>query len=85
MVEVFKDLKTIPQFSETDFQRLYWKRYKKTGILNGGILHADLGADYAGPTITGSWTSPQKLSQLGYQQTRMASITPRDQYIVTKA
>lgn len=81
--EVFKELRTIPQFSELDFQRLYWKRYQKTGILDGGLLHADPGADFNGPTVTGSWTSPQKLQQIGYQQTRFASITPRDQYIVT--
>lgn len=83
MVDVFKDLRTIPKFSELDFQRLYWRRFQKTGILDGGLLHADPGADFAGPTVTGSWTDPAKLQQLGYQPTRFATITPRDQYIVT--
>lgn len=83
MVDVFAELRTIPKFSELDFQRLYWNRFQKTGILDGGLLHADLGADFAGPTITGSWTPPQKLQQIGYQPTRFATIIPRDQYIVT--
>lgn len=83
MVEVFKELRTIPRFSELDFQRLYWKRFQKTGILDGGLLHGDLGADFEGQTITGSWTSPSKLQQIGYHPTRFASITPKDQYTVT--
>ena len=83
MVDVFKELASVPKFSEPDFQRLYWKHFQVTGILDGGLLHGDLGADFDGPTVTGSWTEQEKLQELGYLPTRHAAITPRDQYIVT--
>lgn len=81
MLDVFETLKTMPTFSELDFQRLYWKRYQKTAILDGGMFHCDLNA-YGTDSITGSWTDPTRLKQLGYQTTRQASITPSDQYTV---
>jgi len=70
-------------FSEFDFQRLYWQDYQKTAILDGGIFHCDLNP-YDKRSLTGSWSSPEELRRIGYQTTRMASITPRDQYTVTK-
>lgn len=79
--DVFEELKTMKSFSELDFQRLYWKRYQRTAILDGGMFHCDLNA-YGSDAITGSWTDPTRLKQLGYQTTRQASITPSDQYMV---
>ena len=39
---------------------------------------------YGTDVVTGSWTSPEALTRLGYQGTRHASIVPRDQYTVTR-
>ena len=82
MVEIFNELRDQKSFSELDFQRLYWRRYQKTAILDGGIFHCNLNP-YGAKGITGSWTSPAELKKIGYQTTRVASITPRDQYTVT--
>lgn len=83
MCEVFGELRAMPRFTELDFQRLYWQRYHRTAILDGGIFHCDLNP-YSAGTLTGSWTSPEQLKQIGYQTTRTASITPRDQYTVAR-
>jgi hypothetical protein len=82
MLEVFSELHKMPRFSEPDFQRLYWERYQRTAILDGGIFNCDF--NRYGITVTGSWTDPGELKRLGYQQTRLASITPRDQYNVAR-
>jgi|SRR5581483_1350787 len=81
MKEVFQTLRSSPMFSELDFQMNYWKRYHRTAILDGGIFHCDLNPHDAG-TLTGSWSSPEQLKQIGYKTTRIATITPQDQYTV---
>ncbi len=83
MFDVFSELESMSNFSEFDFQRFYWKHYNRTGILDGGIFHCNLNP-YGAKVITGSWTDTAELQRIGYQPTRMASITPEEQYIVTK-
>jgi hypothetical protein len=70
-------------FSELDFQKLYWHDYQQTGILDGGIFHCDLNP-YDKHTLTGSWSSPEELRQVGYQPTRRAKIVPQNEYTVTR-
>ena len=81
--DVFAELGTLEGFIEPDFQRLYWQRFQKTGILDGGIYHCDLNT-YGTKTITGSWTNPAELERLGYQATRAGRIMPRESYTVVK-
>lgn len=83
MREVFAELRPLTRFTELDFQRLYWQRYRRTGIIDGGIFHCNLNP-YGAKAVTGSWTSEADLKKIGYQTTRLASIAPRDQYNVVK-
>lgn len=83
MHSVFKELRSLQQFTELDFQSHYWQRYSRTGILDGGIYHCNMNP-YGAKVITGSWTTPQELQRIGYQQTRHASIVPHDQYNVVR-
>jgi hypothetical protein len=83
MKRVFQELKAKGRFTELDFQRAYWQVYQRTAILDGGIFHCDLNPYNAG-TLTGSWSSPEQLKKIGYQTTRVASITPRTEYTVTR-
>ena len=83
MREVFAELRARPRFTEFDFQTLYWHRYHRTGIVDGGIFHCNLNP-YGAGAVTGSWTSEADLKRLGYQTTRMAAITPRDRYNVKR-
>lgn len=83
MRQVFKVLYESERFSELDFQELYHAHYRKNAIIDGGIFNCDLNP-YGAGVVTGSWTDPQQLAKLGYQNTRFASIARRDQYTVTK-
>lgn len=83
MREVFTELRQRQAFSELDFQQLYWQRFHRTAILDGGIFHCNLN-QYGVKAVTGSWTSEGELKKLGYQTTRHAAILPRDQYNVTR-
>lgn len=83
MRESFNELRELGDFSELDFQRSYWKRYSQTGIIDNGLFHCDLNP-YGSKVITGSWTDPNKLQSLGYQQTRFSKLLPRDQYTVKR-
>lgn len=83
MKEVFDELVKLRQFSEPDFQRLYWERYQKTAMLDGGIMHSDL-TGYGVENVTGSWTDPLKLKELGYLPTREATIIGPHLYTITK-
>ena len=83
MREAFSYLRKKGNFTELDFQRAYWAMYQRTAILDGGIFNCDLNPYNAGK-LTGSWSSPEQLKQIGYQTTRVASITPRDQYTVSR-
>jgi hypothetical protein len=87
MLKVFNQLRSRSslapkEFTELDFQRLYHESHPEIAILDGGIFHCDLNP-YGTTAITGSWTEPQKLLQLGYQPTRFASILPHSEYMVT--
>ena len=83
MKRCFDELKQLERFTELDFQRLYHAQHPDIAILDGGIFNCDLNP-YGAPVVTGSWTDPRVLQRLGYQSTRFASITPRDQYTVTR-
>lgn len=79
----FKVLTSQGQFIEPQFQALYWQRYQKTAILDGGIFNCDLNP-YGSKTLTGSWASEQELAKVGYRATRSAVIEPMSGYTVTK-
>lgn len=83
MRSVFSELASRGSFTELDFQRLYHDRHPQISILDGGIFHCDLNP-YGSKGVTGSWSTPEELAKLGYQGTRFASITPRDQYTVSR-
>jgi len=83
MKDVFAELRTMKRFTEVDFQRLYWQRYQRTGILDGGIFHCDLNP-YTAKTLTGSWASDEELARFGYMATRNARIVPSSEYTVSK-
>lgn len=83
MVNCFDELSTLASFYESNFQELYWNQHQRTGILDGGIYNCDLN-HYGSGAITGSWTDPNELKKLGYQQTRYASIVPREEYKVKR-
>lgn len=83
MKEVFAELRSMPRFTEFDFQRRYWQRYHRTAILDGGIFHCDLNP-FGAKTITGSWTNEVDLNRIGYQTTRNATILDPGQYNVRR-
>jgi hypothetical protein len=83
MKKVFDLLAQCPQFTEFDFQQMYHVEYPEISIIDGGIFNCDLNP-YGTKVVTGSWTDPKVLKQLGYQNTRFASIAPRSQYTVTR-
>lgn len=83
MFSVFARLLSMRTFSEPDFQRFYHESYKCIGVLDGGIYHHDPGCVNSS-AITASWSDPRLLQQIGYHGTRTASITPRDEYNVTR-
>jgi len=79
----FEQLRCHERFTELDFQSFYHIKYPQISILDGGIFNCDLNP-YGTRVITGSWTDPKELQRLGYQSTRFATITPKDQYTVTR-
>jgi hypothetical protein len=83
MKRAFGGLRASDRFTEVDFQRLCHDEYPEIAILDGGIFHCDLNP-CGSKTVTGSWTRPEDLKRLGYQPTRLGSITPRDQYTVRR-
>ena len=83
MRSVFNVLKSMSDFSELDFQKLYHNIYSKTAILDGGIFHCNLN-NFETKTLTGSWSPHSELTKFGYQRTRQSTIAPRDQYTVTR-
>lgn len=82
MRDIFLQLRQAKRFSESDFQKMYWQRYQKTGILDGGIFHCNLNT-YGADIVTGSWTNDVELKRIGYRTTRYDSITPIEHYTVT--
>ncbi len=84
MRKVFLELRKRPSFSELDFQRLCWAHYTATGLLEGGIYTAELSTDVQANAAIGSWTSADALKKMGYLPSRVGSITPMDQYTVTR-
>lgn len=73
MNEVFKTLREKGEFTELDFQRLYWDLYQSTGIIDGGAFHCNLNP-YGSKGVTGSWTDAETLKRIGYLPTRVARI-----------
>lgn len=83
MKSIFDELLKMKAFTELDFQRLYWEKYERTGVLDLGIYHCDF-TGYGVKNITGSWTDPNILARIGYLPTRQAIIMAPDLYTVTK-
>lgn len=83
MQDVFAELREMEQFTELDFQKKYWERYQRTGILDGGAFHCNVNP-YGTIGLTGSWSSEEELKSVGYKQTRKASITRSSEYTVTR-
>ena len=83
MKSCFEQLSAYERFTEHEFQRLYHVKYPQISILDGGMFNCDLNP-YGTKVITGSWTDAKELQRLGYQSTRFASITPKDQYTVQR-
>lgn len=83
MKECFDGLREMPSFIEPDFQHLYWRRYKQTAILDGGIFNCNLNP-YGTKGITGSWTTQEVLERTGYKATRVATLAPRESYTVSR-
>jgi hypothetical protein len=81
---VFDQLTKIGRFTELDFQRLYWGLHPQTAVLDGGIWHMDPGS-YGSKALTGSYSSPDLLEKLGYQNSRFGNIEPDDAYSVVTA
>ncbi len=72
MKEVFLDLSNLKKFNETDYQKLYYQRYKISAVLDGGIFHSKLGNENTDVVINGSRN--YNLS-IDYRPTRSDSIT----------
>ena len=83
MCRVFHRLGSMPNFIEPDFQRFYHDEFPLNAILDGGVFHCNPGSVNA-RVVTGSWTSPKSLHQMGYMGTRQGLIVPPSQYNVTK-
>ena len=73
MKRTFDILSKLENFSEFDFQKLYWKEYQKTGIIDKGLFNCDQTKLGSG-AITGSWSNPNALKEIGYLPTRQATI-----------
>jgi len=82
MVDCFGSLARMGSFTELDFQRLYHDRSPNMALLDGGMFNCSMNP-HGTEAITGSWTHPSVLAQLGYRTTRVDSIVPRDRYTVT--
>lgn len=72
MKEVFLELSSLKKFSEIDYQKLYYNRYKVSALLDGGVFHSKLGNENVDVVINGS-----KNYNLGidYRPTRSDAIT----------
>lgn len=54
MKEVFFELFNLKKFNETDYQKIYYKKYQKSAIIDGGIWHSKLGNENPHLVINGS-------------------------------
>jgi len=52
--EVFLELSKLREFSELDYQKLYYEKYKKSAIIDRGIWHSKLGNENSHIVINGS-------------------------------
>jgi hypothetical protein len=83
MVSCFSQLANSQEFTEFDFQRLYWQKYVKTGIVDGGLFYCDP-RSYMSDGVTGSWSSEKKLNSIGYKQTRKDCIVHENFFVSEK-
>lgn len=81
MDRTFKKLRQMPGFTEHDFQRACHEQYQQMGLIDGGLFKE---LAYNGAGAVGSFMSPDALKKMGYQTTRSATITPQDQYKVSR-
>lgn len=73
----FEELKKMSEYvgiSEADFQRFFSLGYKETALLDGGIYNCKSSYERS---VTGSYTNPAKLAELGYRPTRADRIDSR--------
>lgn len=74
---VFNALATLENFSERDFQSLYYHSYPEIGQLDGGVFNALLGfTPYNPKSLSGSWSD--NVQQFGYRETRNDRIVLYD-------
>lgn len=76
MKTVFSKLEQISysrKFSELDYQLLYYEIYPQFGIIDGGVFHAKL--SWRNGSLAGSYCGADARDKIGYQETRISSIT----------
>lgn len=81
MQHAFAGLRGMPQFTERDFQRLFYQRYPTVAVLDGGIWHDRLAHNGSG--ALGSYTHPGTLAALGYESSRTSRIIDPSEYTVS--
>lgn len=72
--QVLESMSTNGKFSEFDYQVLYNADYPIFGVIDGGLFHAKLSWDNG--TVAGSYCGPAAKDNIGYQETRISTITP---------
>jgi hypothetical protein len=79
--EVFLDLSSLKKFSETDYQKLYYDRYKISALLDGGVFHSKLGNENVNVVVNGSRNYNLEID---YRPTRSDTISEISLNDVTK-
>lgn len=79
MRKVFKELSAAESINEADFQKCYFREYVSTAVLDGGIYNCKSSYEKA---ITGSYTDPKILTEIGYRPTRIDTITSTEKIIL---
>ena len=77
----FEVLRSLPSFTEHDFQRACFEQHRTNALIDGGIFDVKLTAGDE-TCLSGSWSSQQQLSAVGYKETRRDVILPSDDFVV---
>lgn len=75
METVFNSLAAKEKFAEYNFFEEMMKLYPHIGVWDGGLFYSLISRETA-KCMSGSYSSPEALARMGYQQTRYASIVP---------
>jgi hypothetical protein len=78
----FVTLRARGSFTEHDFQRACYEQHPVNALIDGGIFHVKLTASDGSSCLSGSWSTAQQLSTVGYRETRRDAILPSDSYSV---